>query len=94
MVFAVLIWYNVTTPEPPYPNWHRDKDEGSEEIILADSCILYLTPHDLWGGFLELETVTRTEVERVAPRFNRCVVLDPCAGTASQGFGLESVTLS
>ena len=73
-------WYNVTTPEPPYPNWHRDKDEGSEEVILADwACILYLTPHDLWGGFLELQTadITRTEVERVGPRFNRCVVLDP-----------------
>jgi hypothetical protein len=71
-------WYN----EGNNNQWHVDRDEGYEHLVPADwSCVLYPTQHSLWGGFLEIQGAdeTRTEVERIAPRFNRCVVLDPGA---------------
>ena len=70
-------WFNVT--EDDAGPWHVDKDEGADVLVPADwSCILYVIPHQIWGGFLEMECGddTRTEVERISPRFNRCVVLD------------------
>jgi len=69
-------WYNLGNNN----QWHIDRDEAYEEIVPADwACVLYPTEHSLWGGFLEIQGAdeTRTEVERIAPRFNRCVVLDP-----------------
>ena len=74
-------WYNVCTDV--CNAWHFDRDEQKYlegQNVPADwSCILYPTEHSLWGGFLEIQGAdeTRTEVERIAPRFNRCVVLDP-----------------
>ena len=75
-------WYNICHHEH-VNSWHFDKDEEkglNGKFVPADwSCVLYSTEHSLWGGFLEIQTAdeTRTEVERIAPRFNRFVVLDP-----------------
>ena len=72
-------WFNTNSPTQSYNYWHQDKIELQDYKLLANwSCILYPNSHSLWGGFLEIETAdeTRTEVERIAPRFNRCVLLD------------------
>ena len=75
-------WYNAI--EGVANQWHFDRDEEryekGEHMPAEWSCTLYPFPHTIWGGFLEVECgdETRTEVERIAPRFNRCVVLDKC----------------
>ena len=62
--------------------WHVDKDENYLKRTGETRCpmvgsVFYGYPHQVAGGFLELSTEpTFTDLERIAPRYNRVVIFD------------------
>ncbi len=73
-------WCNKLSENQFLP-WHQDKDERAaglkQEIIPSEySCVYYGYSSEFWGGMLEIPVEdTKAEVERIAPRFNRLVVM-------------------
>lgn len=65
-----------------YLGWHRDKDEvlqaeTGKVVCPAMATVFYGFPHQVEGGFLEISCEdTLTEVERIAPTFNRLIIFD------------------
>jgi hypothetical protein len=61
--------------------WHHDKDEKesglNKKIVTSEySCVFYGFPSKFWGGMLEIPVEdTRSEVERIAPKYNRIVMM-------------------
>jgi hypothetical protein len=73
-------WANEIGEEDFLP-WHYDKDEKenglNKNIVTSDySCVFYGFPSKFWGGMLEIPVEdSRSEVERIAPKYNRIVMM-------------------
>ena len=77
-------WINVLDADGNvnHLGWHVDKDENYKKRTGETRCplvgsVYYGFPHEVKGGFLELSTEpTFTDLERIAPRYNRLVIFD------------------
>ena len=77
-------WVNITDPHLSL-GWHQDKDEFEYEksgkvIHPFRSIVFYGYPHEVEGGYLEINEVGKddnVEVERIKPVFNRVVLFNP-----------------
>lgn len=73
-------WANKLSNEEDLP-WHVDKDETQNgkynRIVPSDySCVFYGRSTKFWGGMLEVPVEdTKSEVERIAPKYNRIVMM-------------------